>query len=277
MRGDRLRAVLLYVTPERFRDRDFFAMLRERGVSLLVVDEAHCVSHWGRDPPPPDYLTLGDIADRLERPPVLALTATAPPDVQADITRQLGLREPLRTILDPSRPNLFFEVLKVPSPEKKDEIFEDALDGCEGTGIVYVATVKEAERLWERYRDRWPLAIYGGRYPAIEETAAIVGAILILLKRAGAVREHRGGGWSRAAVDVTRVDLSAALDEWDERRDLDRERLGAMVRYCRSAQCRTRYLLEYLGATVADDFACGHCDNDLIPDAFMPTWSPQAP
>src|SRR5688500_16813509 len=82
---------LLYVTPERFRDRDFFEMLRVRGVSLLVVDEAHCVSHWGHDFRP-DYLTLGDVADRLGRPPVLALTATAPPDVQDDIIAQLRLK-----------------------------------------------------------------------------------------------------------------------------------------------------------------------------------------
>ena len=63
--------------------------------------------------------------------------------------------------------------------------------------------------------------------------------VLMLLKRAGAVREHRGGSWSRSVEDVTRVDLSAALDEWDERRDLDRERLSAMIGYCRSAKCRT--------------------------------------
>ncbi|HEX8392769.1 MAG TPA: DEAD/DEAH box helicase, partial [Longimicrobium sp.] len=64
---------ILYVTPERFRDREFFELLLERRVSLFVVDEAHCVSQWGHDFRP-DYMMLGSIAERLGRPPVLAVT-----------------------------------------------------------------------------------------------------------------------------------------------------------------------------------------------------------
>src|SRR5690349_18783484 len=93
---------ILYCTPERFKDRDFFERLLSRRVSLFVVDEAHCGSQWGHDFRP-DYLTLGSIVTRLGRPPlerprVLALTATATRDVQADITRQLGMRDPFVTV-----------------------------------------------------------------------------------------------------------------------------------------------------------------------------------
>ncbi len=70
------RGDILYLTPERFRDRDFFERLLGREISLFVVDEAHCVSQWGHDFRP-DYMMLGSIAERLGRPPILALTATA--------------------------------------------------------------------------------------------------------------------------------------------------------------------------------------------------------
>src|SRR5204863_234398 len=84
---------ILYLTPERFKDREFFDRLLSRKVSLFVVDEAHCVSQWGHDFRP-DYLTLGSVAARLGKPPILALTATATAEVRADIARQLGMREP---------------------------------------------------------------------------------------------------------------------------------------------------------------------------------------
>ncbi|HEY5062292.1 MAG TPA: DEAD/DEAH box helicase, partial [Gemmatimonadaceae bacterium] len=80
---------ILYLTPERFKDRDFFDRLLTRTVSLFVIDEAHCVSQWGHDFRP-DYLTLGSVVKRLGRPPILALTATATAEVRDDIARQLG-------------------------------------------------------------------------------------------------------------------------------------------------------------------------------------------
>ncbi|HEX9106439.1 MAG TPA: ATP-dependent DNA helicase RecQ, partial [Longimicrobiales bacterium] len=153
---------ILYVTPERFRDRDFFEALRERRISLFVADEAHCISHWGHDFRP-DYMLLGDIARRLGRPPILALTATATPDVRSDIISQLGLHQPLVELGEVVRPNLLLEVLRTVNGAEKDAALERILRETSGTGIVYTATVKEAERLHREYGRRWQLALYHGR------------------------------------------------------------------------------------------------------------------
>src|SRR5204863_1482793 len=110
---------ILYLTPERFKDRDFFERLLSRSVSLFVVDEAHCVSQWGHDFRP-DYLMLGSVVTRLGRPPILALTATATAEVRADIARQLGMVDPKISITGFARPNLRFEIRRTVNAAEKD-------------------------------------------------------------------------------------------------------------------------------------------------------------
>jgi ATP-dependent DNA helicase RecQ len=364
---------ILYITPERFRDRAFFEVLLDREVSLFVVDEAHCVSQWGHDFRP-DYMMLGAVAERLGRPPILALTATASPEVRDDITRQMRMRTPWSTSPTWCAPTSRWKWS--PPSTTREGCRPGALPAhAQGTGIVYVATVKEAERLRAEFGKRHDLAVYHGKLAANErheaqdrfmagEVRAVIATnafglgidkadirfvihyhfpgrwkhttkrrggraatgspraapsstgwrtagagllpgrevsrppgsggrgtrgerraaageapagrdremagvarrkariVLTLLKRHGMVREHRGGVWERVADDVTAADLSKELLDYEHRRARDREKLEEMVRYCRTARCRTRMILEYFGEELGDDFVCGHCDND---------------
>jgi len=364
---------ILYLTPERFKDREFFERLLTRKVSLFVIDEAHCVSQWGHDFRP-DYLVLGSIAKRLGRPPILALTATATDTVRQDIARQLGMRDPHITITGFARPNLRFEVSRTVNPQVKDAELERILENTSGSGIIYVATIKEAERLYETLREKHPVGMYhgkmpaadrkamqdafmadeiiamiatnafglgidkhdlrfivhyhfpgsveayyqeagragrdgdtatctllyrvedrriqsyflGGKYPEVQEAARVALMLeqypmltpvpllelanradvpsrkarisLILLKRHGLVREHRGGSWERLADHLTAVDLSADLHSYEERRERDRHALEMIIEYAQTARCRTRYILEYFGEQVNAGWRCHHCD-----------------
>jgi len=162
---------LLLTTPERMADPDFRAFLKEGasevGVSLFVVDEAHCVSQWGHDFRP-SYLVIRKALEDLGRPPVLGTTATAPPHVREDILHQLGMPRPggeveiVSTTFD--RPNLHYEVIASPGDDDKNRTLVTLLKKLPRPGIVYCATVKKVEELTESLaRHGIPVARYHGR------------------------------------------------------------------------------------------------------------------
>src|SRR3954464_1353443 len=125
---------LIYVTPERLENPEYLDVLRARGVSLFVVDEAHCVSQWGHDFRPA-YLALPDAIRALGSPPVLALTATATPEVVEDIVKQLGIPDARVVNTGIERPNLRFEVRRTVNGEAKRQALLQILREERGSGI----------------------------------------------------------------------------------------------------------------------------------------------
>jgi ATP-dependent DNA helicase RecQ len=139
------RLKLLYVAPERFAASGFVDLLKQVQVSLFVVDEAHCVSHWGHDFRP-DYLLLRSAIAAVHPHAVLALTATATPAVRREIALQLGLADPLLLVNSFDRPNLFLAVLPCTAKAKPEAVVALA-QGISGSCIVYVARQRDAEEL----------------------------------------------------------------------------------------------------------------------------------
>jgi len=141
------RVQLLYLAPERMQHEGFLRLLRSLWVSLLVVDEAHCISQWGHDFRP-DYLKIGRLRRELTNPPCLALTATATARVQTDLCRRLSLRDPFRLVTGFLRANLALSVHHCQSLREKLGMVERLVCGTEkGTILIYCATRRTVEEV----------------------------------------------------------------------------------------------------------------------------------
>jgi ATP-dependent DNA helicase RecQ len=136
---------LVYIAPERFRSRSFLEALGQITIALFAIDEAHCISQWGHDFRP-DYFRLGSVLEALGRPQVAAFTATATPEVRADIVKRLGLETPSIFVAGFARPNLRFVVTETERESEKYNRLRELIRRHR-TGIVYCATRKRVDQV----------------------------------------------------------------------------------------------------------------------------------
>ena len=144
---------IIYIAPERFYNAAFMSDLKSLKVNLFAIDEAHCISQWGHDFRP-SYLRLKEVIKMIGSPIVVALTATATPEVREDIARQLNLAKPNYVIRGFARPNLQLAVVQASNGQKIQYIL-DALDNNNlGSGIIYVGTRSKADEIAELLIER---------------------------------------------------------------------------------------------------------------------------
>ncbi|HEX6997954.1 MAG TPA: DNA helicase RecQ [Gammaproteobacteria bacterium] len=294
---------LLYVAPERLVQEATLELLAAVPLSVIAIDEAHCISQWGHDFRQ-DYLALGELGRRFPGVPRMALTATATPRVRREIVERLELREPRVFVSSFDRPNIRYSV-----QEKVDERRQLArfLDGHRGeAGIVYCLTRKKVETIaaWLEAQGFDALPYHAGlpaetraahqRRFLADDGVVIVATIafgmgidkpdvrfvahLDLPKniesyyqetgRAGRDGEPAEAWLVYGLSDVVQLrQLVEGSEASEEHKRLERHRLDALLGWCEVTECRRRPLLAYFGEERAE--ACGNCDNCLAPPA---TW-----
>lgn len=156
---------ILYVTPERFKKEEFKNSIKKVKISLLAVDEAHCISEWGNDFRP-DYSRVGEIRELIGNPLTIALTATATTEVQKDIIRCLNIQDNNIKIFHQGikRPNLRLEAEEVVDDQQKINAIIETIKNSHGSGIIYFSLIKTLDEFSEFLdRDGIEHLVYHGK------------------------------------------------------------------------------------------------------------------
>ncbi|WFD12308.1 DNA helicase RecQ [Tepidibacter hydrothermalis] len=286
---------LVYVAPERLNSGEFLNFLNEAKVSLIAIDEAHCVSQWGHDFRP-SYTRISQTIENLnERPIVCAFTATATSEVKDDIKKLLKLRDPNEYISGFDRENLTFSVIR--GENTKKFICDFVENNKEQTGIVYTSTRKAAESIYEALINKGHRA---GIYHAgltdeqrskMQEDFSYDNINVIVATNAfgmgidksnvryvihnnmpknmesyyqEAGRAGRDGEKSECILLFNPRDTQTQkffIEETIhnvERKEYEYRRLQDMIDYCHTSNCLRKSILEYFGEENVDD-KCGNC------------------
>ncbi len=286
---------LIYVSPERANSSEFIRMISHVKISLIAIDEAHCVSVWGNDFRP-DYILLHKLRDRFDKVPFIALTATADAATQEDICKQLHLNNPTRYISSFERNNITVE--SRPAAQRFRQVRDYILKQNGGSGIIYCLSRKETERLANKLkesglncdyyhagmeaqdRNRVQKAFQDDEVQFICATIAFGMGIdksnirWIIhysmpknlegyyqeIGRAGRDGKQASAllfySWGDFATLKSFIDDSAADDTF---KTVQYAKLNRMWEYASAYECRTNIVLSYFGEFRSKP--CGYCDN----------------
>ncbi|WP_026182790.1 DNA helicase RecQ [Leeia oryzae] len=289
---------LLYVAPERLLTERFLSLLGQVTPALFAIDEAHCVSQWGHDFRP-EYRQLSVLHERWPNVPRIALTATADRNTRDDIAERLGLSDAEHFVTSFDRPNIRYRIMEKQKP--KDQLLAFIRSHPKEAGIVYCASRKRVEDTaeWLRTQGIAALHYHAGldiktrtlhqqkflRDDGIVMVATIAFGMGIdkpdvrfvahldlpksiegYYQETG--RAGRDGEPSEALLlygmqDVMlQREIMANSDLPEAQRQLERQKLDAMLGLCESTTCRRQHLLGYFGE---NSQPCGNCDNCLTP------------